>query len=78
VYWAAWAGVDIDEFPTLKKWKERMMERPAVAKGNDVPQPSKMKEFLGDEKKLDEYAKKSSGWILKGMKDDEKKSASSI
>lgn len=70
---AAWAGVDIDEFPTLKQWKERMNERPAVAKGNDVPHPSPLKGMMGDEKKLDEYAKKASAWIMKGMKDDEKK-----
>jgi len=72
VYWAAWAGVEIDEFATLKAWKERMMARPAIAKGNDVPHPSAMKAILGDEAKLEEYAKHHSSWILKGMKDDEK------
>lgn len=73
VYACGWAGVEIDDFPTLKAWRDRMMARPAVAKGNDVPHPSKMKEMLGDEKKMEEYAKKSSAWIMKGMKDDEKK-----
>jgi len=34
---AGYAEVDIDEFPHLKQWKERMLERPAVEKGRNVP-----------------------------------------
>ena len=34
---AEWAGVDINEFPNLKSWKERFVARPAVAKGLTVP-----------------------------------------
>lgn len=30
---AGWAGVDIEEFPHLKAWEERMLERPGVEKG---------------------------------------------
>jgi len=70
---AGWAGVDIEEFPNVKQWRDRMMERPAILKGNDVPHPSKMKEIMGDEKKMDEYAAESRKWIMQGMKGDEKK-----
>lgn len=73
VTWCAWAGVNIDEFPSLEKWQKRMIARPAIAKGNDVPHPSKLRDILGDDKKMDEYAAHSREWILKGMKDDEKK-----
>jgi len=65
--------VDIEEFPNVKQWRDRMMERPAILKGNDVPHPSKMKEIMGDEKKMDEYAAESRKWIMQGMKGDEKK-----
>ncbi|OXV06390.1 hypothetical protein Egran_05842 [Elaphomyces granulatus] len=34
---AGWAKIDVDEFPHLKQWKERMLERPAVEKGRQVP-----------------------------------------
>lgn len=73
ILWAGWAGVDIDEFPTLKKWEERMMARPAVKQGNDVPHPSKIRELLGDPKAMDEYAEHSREWIMKGQNDDSKK-----
>ena len=32
-----WAGIELDEFPTLKAWEERMFARPALEKGRQVP-----------------------------------------
>ncbi|KAF2823431.1 glutathione transferase [Ophiobolus disseminans] len=37
VRWAAWAGVDVGEFPRLKEWAERIEGREAVRKGLLVP-----------------------------------------
>lgn len=73
VMWAAWAGVEIDEFPHLKKWEEMMSARPGVKKGSDVPKPLNIKERLKDKKAAEEYAKMSSNWIVQGMNDDSKK-----
>ena len=74
VMWAGWAGVDIEEFPNLKKWEEMLSARPALKKGADVPKPLKIKERLKqDPKGLEEYAKKASSWIMQGMADDQKK-----
>jgi len=70
---AAWAGVDIEEFPNLKAWEERMLARPAVAKGRDVPYPSKLYQNKNDPKWMEENAKKSAAWVQAGMKDDAKK-----
>ena len=71
---AAWAGVDIEEFPALKAWEERMLARPGVEKGRHVPDPhGKLKEILKDPKKAEEYAAKSRAWVQAGMKDDAKK-----
>lgn len=53
---SGWAGVDIEQFPTLKKWEERMWARPAVKKGADVPEPYKVKELMSDKKAMEEKA----------------------
>ncbi|KAF2772930.1 glutathione S-transferase II [Teratosphaeria nubilosa] len=70
---AGWAGVDIEEFPELKKWEDRMWARPAVQKGANVPDPYKMKELLADKEKMARHAADSKQWIQQGMKDDAKK-----
>jgi glutathione S-transferase len=67
---AGWAGIDIDEFPTLKAWEERMTARPAVEKGRHVPDPHTIKELLKDKAKMEEHAAKSRAWVQKGMKED--------
>lgn len=73
VIWAGWAGVDIEEFPNLKAWEERMSAREGVKKGSNVPKELKIKERLRqDPKGMDEYAKKASSWIMQGMADDKK------
>ena len=46
---AAWAGIDIDEFPHLKKWDERMLARPGVERGRHVPSPHRVKEMSKEE-----------------------------
>lgn len=46
---AAWAGVDIDEFPHLKAWEDRMLARPAVERGRHVPSPHRIKEMTKEE-----------------------------
>jgi len=32
-----WAGVDIEEFPHLKAWEEKLLQRPAVERGRHIP-----------------------------------------
>jgi glutathione S-transferase len=67
---AGWAGIDIDEFPSLKAWEERMTARPGVDKGRHVPDPHTIKELLKDKAKMEEHAAKSRAWVQKGMKED--------
>jgi len=69
---AGWAQVNIDEFPELKKWEERMEQRPAVQKGKDVPDPFRLKELLKDPKMMEEIAAKSAAWVQQSMKEDAK------
>ena len=70
---AGWAGVNIDEFPTLKAWEDRMAARPGVDKGKDVPDPYKLKELLKDPQKMKEIQEKATAWIQEGMKKDAEK-----
>ncbi|KAF2719428.1 glutathione S-transferase II [Polychaeton citri CBS 116435] len=70
---AGWAGIDINAFPTLKAWEERMWARPAVKKGANVPEPYKIKELMADKERAEAYAKESSNWVMTGMKADQDK-----
>lgn len=70
---AGWAGVEIDDFPHLKAWEERMLARPGVEKGRHVPSPHTIKELLKDKAKVEEEAAKSREWVQAGMAADAKK-----
>lgn len=70
---AGWAGIDIDEFPALKAWEERLAARPGVEKGRHVPDPHTIKEVLKDKAKAEEQAAKARDWVQAGMKEDAKK-----
>jgi glutathione S-transferase len=69
----AWAGVDIEEFPELKKWEERMAARPSVKKGADVPEPNTLRQLMKDKDAADKYAAQSRAWVQAGMKEDAQK-----
>lgn len=72
VYWGEWAGVEGSAFPEIKTWMETIEKRPAVFKGMNVPDDfSKMRETMKNKDKAEEYAKQSSSWIMKGMKEDQ-------
>ncbi|KAL1595357.1 Glutathione S-transferase 2 [Nothophoma quercina] len=71
---AGWAGVEIEDFPNLKAWEERMAERSGVEKGRHVPDPHKIKELLKDKAKMEQYAAESRKWVQAGMKADAEKS----
>ncbi|KAK5165940.1 Glutathione S-transferase 2 [Saxophila tyrrhenica] len=68
-----WAGINIDDFPTLKQWEDRMWARPAVQKGANVPDPYKMKELLADKEAMEKHAAKSREWVQQGMREEAEK-----
>ena len=70
---AGWAGVELDDFPHLKRWEERMMARPAVERGRHVPDPHRIKELLKDKEATERKAAEARKWVQQGMKDDAKK-----
>jgi glutathione S-transferase len=67
----AWAGVDIEEFPSLKAWLEKLKAKPGFLAGLDVPE--KRLKDVKDPKELEKIAKETRAWIMKGMEDDKKK-----
>ncbi|KAH7382283.1 glutathione S-transferase II [Pyrenochaeta sp. MPI-SDFR-AT-0127] len=70
---AGWAGVDIDDFPTLKAWEERMTARRGVEKGRHVPDRHTIKEVLKDKEAADKQAAASRKWVQEGMQQDAQK-----
>lgn len=73
IFLGPWAGIDIEEFPTLKKWENRMSQRPGVEKGRNVPDVDKFKEILADPEKMKEMAEKGMKFVQEGMKKDAEK-----
>lgn len=69
---AGWAGVEIEDFPALKAWEDRMEARPGVEKGRHVPEPHKIKELLKDKARMEAHAAESRKWVQAGMKADAK------
>lgn len=67
---AGWAGVEIEDFPTLNAWLERMYARPGVEKGRHVPKRHGMKELMQDKEKMERKAEEAKKWIQAGMKQD--------
>ncbi|GAB7353124.1 hypothetical protein MBLNU459_g3663t1 [Dothideomycetes sp. NU459] len=72
---AGWSGINIDDFPTLKQWEERMWARDAVKKGANVPSPYKMKEILANKEATEKAAAAGRDMVQKGMKADSEANA---
>eukprot|EP00891_Asterochloris_glomerata_P003660 jgi/Astpho2/3660/Aster-07862 len=62
---APWAGVELDgAFPNVAAWRDRVMERPAVQKGLDVPERNWIKEALADPEKAKAKADAARGMMI--------------
>jgi len=70
---AGWAGVEIEDFPALKAWEDRMSARPGVGKGRHVPTRDGMKDLLKDKEKTEKHAAEARKWVQAGMAEDAKK-----
>ena len=57
---AYFAGVEIEEFPNLKKWTDRMKRREAVKRGLEIPVKFIVKDDVKNPDNLDEKAKEIS------------------
>ncbi|KAH8799079.1 glutathione S-transferase II [Xylogone sp. PMI_703] len=64
---AGWAGVDINEFPHVKAWEERLLSRPGVERGRHVPEPHRMKQIIENKEKAEKHAAERRSWILDNL-----------
>ncbi|KAF7588403.1 hypothetical protein BBP40_005732 [Aspergillus hancockii] len=74
---APWAGLDLSEFPAVQEWYERLLKRPSIARGMNVPEPHGVLALANDQngeltKKYEEFHRK---WVMEGMKSDVQKLA---
>ncbi|KAI1486869.1 glutathione S-transferase GstA [Biscogniauxia mediterranea] len=68
------SGVDINEFPTLAEWVQRMLKRPGVEKGRHVPSKHNYEEQQTmTEEDFEKRAALHRGWVMQGMQEDAKK-----
>lgn len=66
--------MDIDEFPSLKKWLFTLLERPGFEKGRHVPTHHNAFEMAKlSEEELEAKAAGPRAWVQQGMKADAKK-----
>ncbi|KAL2014293.1 hypothetical protein VTN00DRAFT_1818 [Thermoascus crustaceus] len=70
---AGWAGINIDEFPHLKAWEDRVFKREGTEKGRHVPDRHTIKELLQDKETMEKHAAEARAWIQQGMASDAKK-----
>lgn len=65
--------MDIDEFPHLKAWLYKLLERPGFEKGRNVPVKHKAFETAKlSEEELEAMAAGPRAWVQQGMKADAK------
>lgn len=69
---SGFAGLDIDEWPHVKAWQDRMMQRPAVQKGVDVPTKVDLERLASDPEAFKAYLANNTIWIRHGMEQDAK------
>lgn len=77
VFWsmvaaAGWAGVDLDEFPAVSEWYSRLLSRPSIAKGMNVPEMHPVQALMNDKtgEKAKQFEEYSRSWVLLGMRKD--------
>ena len=70
---SSWVGIEIEEFPLLSAWVDRINAREAVKRGVDVPTKFTLKEDAKDPEIAEKKAKQSSVWIMQLQKEDAEK-----
>jgi glutathione S-transferase len=69
---SAWSGLDLDEFPHLKKWRQKMEARPAIQKARTIPIPWPFEELPKDNEATREFTKPGRHWFLRTIEQDMK------
>ncbi|KAJ5736650.1 uncharacterized protein N7483_001775 [Penicillium malachiteum] len=72
---APWAGLDLGEFPAVQAWYTRLLTRPSIQNGMNVPEPHGVVALAEDKdgqltKKFEQFHRE---WVMDGMKSDAQK-----
>ncbi|KAJ8106836.1 hypothetical protein OPT61_g9276 [Boeremia exigua] len=73
VRWALWAGIDLQQFPNLKEWANRIEAREAVKRGLLVPSGEDQIERWRRDPNVEDPFK---GWVMKGQNEVKEKHGS--
>eukprot|EP00892_Ulva_mutabilis_P008729 jgi/Ulvmu1/6228/UM028_0086.1 len=55
IYCSAYAGLSLEEYPSLAAWVSKIKDRDAVSAGLDVPEPNPLKEPWSDTQKMKDF-----------------------
>ena len=69
----AWAGIELEEFPALKAWVEKLRARPAFEQGADVPPATEEEKRPKTKEEEERIAAEARKWIMEGQQQDAKK-----
>lgn len=67
-----WCGIDINEYPHVKAWHDKLLERPAFQNGLQVPVPYQFKDAAVSDPDAQEFyrmQRKFGGQMIKGATD---------
>ena len=67
-----WSGLDINEFPSLRKWLTLMEVRSSVQIAKTKPDPWRFEDLPEDEEGTDAFTKPGRDWFLKLIAEDVK------
>merc|ERR1711939_490448 len=65
------SGVDINEFPHVRTWQNRMASRPAVQRGYNTPKKIDLEALAKDPQAFKKHLKTNEDWIRQGMEENE-------
>jgi glutathione S-transferase len=66
IFCAAYAGLNLDEFPNVKAWVDRIFARPAVQRGLNIPDENRIAKAMQDPtgKVMEEMIKEAQGMMV--------------
>ncbi len=69
---AGWSGLNIEEFPHLRGWLEKMESRPAIQRAKHIPDPWGFQDLPKSQKATDDFTKPGREWFIKLIAEDVK------
>lgn len=73
VEWHQWAGVPLDKFPTIQKWKDAIESKSTTEKALNLTGHFELRDAMKTKEGEEEYAKYHSNWVMQGQKADQEK-----